>query len=106
MVILSLGLSSFLTGSATVDPCQVYGVIHVASEPDRVDFFVYEESTEAFADILIFEEENQLFADRSGVWFFSENRGLADYTIYFVESRGESHFSLYFTDSESFAGCN
>ena len=101
-----LGLSSFLIGPTAVDPCRVYGVIFVSPEPDRVDFFVYEESTEAFADILIFEEENQLFADRPGIWFFTENRGLSDFAIYFVSERRESHFSVYFTDSESFAGCN
>ncbi len=105
LVIPFIGLCSFLMGPTLMDPCRVYGVIYVAPEPERVDFYIYEETTEAFADILIFEEENQLFADRSGIWFFTEKRSLADFTVYFVEERRDSHFSVYFTESDTFAGC-
>jgi len=98
-------LSSFLKPEG-IDPCKIYGSIYIADNPDRVDFFIYEESSEIFADLVIYEEENLLFADRQGIWHFTENRGQADFSIFFVDDPSRAHFSVFFTDVLSFAGCN
>ena len=87
------------------DVCRIFGGIYIEQDKSRAQFYVFEEETEGFADLLVFEEENRLFADQSGVWYFTEERGLADFTIWFTESRSAADFSVYFTDVVSFAGC-
>ena len=87
------------------DVCRIFGAVYEEKDKSRAKYLVYEEETESFADVLIFEEENRLFADKSGIWYFVEERGMADFTVYFTDSRGNADFSVYFTDVVSFAGC-
>ncbi len=86
--------------------CEVYGTVYVEKERSRADYLVYQEKNEAFADLLIYKEANRAYADREGIWYFTDNRGMADFTVYYTKERGQAHFSLFFTDTESFAGCN
>jgi hypothetical protein len=86
--------------------CELRGSFFIEEYPERADFLVYEEESEAFADLLIFETDNSLFADRPGIWYFTDDRAFADFTIYFVESKNNANFTVYFTSFESFAGCN
>jgi len=103
---LLLVIVYFLLGAnLPVDPCRVFGVIYIDPYPDRVEFLVYQESSEAFADLLVYDEENRLFADQSGMWHITDNRALADHTIHLVDDSSPAHFSIYFTNVASFAGC-
>lgn len=86
--------------------CELRGSFYIEEYPERADFLVYEEDSEAFANLLVFETDNSLFADRPGIWYFTDDRAFADFTIYFVESKNNAHFTVYFTSFESFAGCN
>ncbi len=86
--------------------CELRGSFFIEEYPDRANFLVYEEDSEAFADLLVFETDNSLFADKPGIWYFTDDRAFADFTIYFVESKNNANFSVYFTSFESFAGCN
>jgi len=86
--------------------CELRGSFFIEEYPERADFLVYEEDSEAFADLLVFETDNSLFADRPGIWYFTDDRAFADFTIYFVESKNNANFTVYFTSFESFAGCN
>ncbi len=85
--------------------CRLQGSVYETPTKQGADFWVYEEESEAFADMLIFEEENKLYADQSGIWFFVDNIGLADFTIYFTKEKSEADFVVYFTESITFAGC-
>lgn len=86
--------------------CNLRGLVNIAKEKAQADFIVYEEESEAFADFLVFEEENRLYATEAGIWFFVENRGIADFSIYFTKSKGEADFVIAYTDSPTFAGCD
>ena len=86
--------------------CELRGTVYIEDNPNRANFFLYEEDSEAFADFLIFETDNALFATESGVWYFTDKRVFADFSVYFVESKGSADFTVYFTSFESFAGCN
>ena len=102
-------LSFFLINTAAKDYqqrfCSLRGSVFITKDRALADFVVYEDS-EAFADFLVFEEENKLYATEDGIWFFVENRGIADFSIYFTESKGQEHFSMAYTDSPTFAGCD
>ena len=89
-----------------LDICELRGTVYIEEDPDLANFFLYEEESEAFADFLIFETDNALFATEPGVWYFTDQRGFADFTVYFAESKGQADFTVYFTTFESFAGCN
>ncbi|MEQ8684124.1 MAG: DUF6150 family protein [Imperialibacter sp.] len=107
LALSSLSLSSVEKPVVAVDQdfCGVYGAIFVETDRRRADYIVFEEENEAFADMLIFKESSRVFADRQGIWYFTKNRGMADFTIYYVKEKGQQHFSVNFTDTESFAGC-
>ncbi|MCB0496330.1 MAG: hypothetical protein KDC79_09350 [Cyclobacteriaceae bacterium] len=86
--------------------CNLYGSFFKSPTKQGADYWVYvEKESDAFADMLIFEEENKLYADEPGVWFFVDNKGLADYSIFFTKDKSEADFTIYFTDSPTFAGC-
>jgi len=86
--------------------CSLRGSVYITTERSQADFVVFEESSQAFADFLVYEEENRLYATEEGVWFFVENRGIADFSIYLNESKGGSDFVIAYTDSPTFAGCD
>jgi hypothetical protein len=86
--------------------CELHGTVFIADDPELANFFIYEEDSEAFADFLIYETDNALFATDPGIWYFTEKKGFADFSVYFVESKGSADFTVYFTSFESFAGCN
>ena len=86
--------------------CSLRGSVYIATDRAQADFVVYEEDSEAFADFLVFEEENRLYATEEGVWFFVENRGIADFSIYLTQSKGTADFIIAYTDSPTFAGCD
>lgn len=103
-----LGFILFALGSGFAQSkpfCKLSGSIYKAPTKQGTDYWVYIEESEAFADMLIFEEENKLYADEPGVWFFVENKGLADYVIYFTKDKSEADFTIYYTDTPTFAGC-
>jgi len=89
-----------------VDICELHGTVFIEDDPDLANFYIYEEDSEAFADFLIFETDNALFATEPGVWYFTDEKGFADFSVYFVESKGHADFTIYYTSFESFAGCN
>lgn len=86
--------------------CSLRGSVYISKERSKADFTAYLEDSEAFADFLVFEEENRLYATEQGVWFFVENRGIADFSIYLTKVKGEADFVFAYTDSPTFAGCD
>jgi len=86
--------------------CSLRGAVFITTDRSLADFIVYEESSEAFADFLVYEEENRLYATDEGIWFFVENRGIADFNIFLNKEKGGSDFVFAFTDSPTFAGCD
>lgn len=99
-------LSFSFAGIAQDKPyCNLRGSIYETPTKQGADFWVFEEESEAFADMLVFEEENKLYATEPGIWYFVENKGLADFSIFFTKEKSEADFIVYFTDSTTFAGC-
>ena len=98
-------LASYSSFSQEKPYCKLQGSVFATETKQGSDFWVYEEESEAFADMLIFEEENKLYATEPGIWYFVDNIGLADFTIYFTKEKSEADFVVYFTDSITFAGC-
>jgi len=86
--------------------CTLRGSVYITSDRRLADFIVFEESSEAFADFLVYEEENRLYATEEGIWFFVDNRGIADFSIYLNKEKGGSDFVFAYTDSPTFAGCD
>lgn len=85
--------------------CSLRGSVFETPTKQGADFWVYEDESEAFADMLIFEEENKLYATEPGIWYFVDNKGLADFSIYFTTEKSEADFVVYFIESTTFAGC-
>lgn len=85
--------------------CDLKGAVFVITEQSQADYRVYEEKAEGLADMPVFKAPNLLFADRSGLWFFTQTRAQAAFTICFVKERAMADFSVYYLDNESFAGC-
>ncbi len=87
------------------DPCGIYGSVYIEEIKRRADYVIYEESSEAFADVNIFQEDNKLLADNGGIWYFTDKREFADFTVYFDDERSNVDFSIYYTDHVTYAGC-
>ena len=85
--------------------CDLKGSVYIVDDPRKANYKVYEEDSEAFADMLVFETDNSLYADKPGLWYFVNNIGFADFTIYLVSSKNNADFSVYYTSYESMAGC-
>ena len=101
-------LSFFVLNTSTETQqryCSLHGSVYITKDRALADFIVYKD-TEAFSDFLVYEEENRLYATEEGIWFFVENRGLADFSVYFTNSKSQAHFTMAFTDSPTFAGCD
>ncbi|GAB2949328.1 hypothetical protein GCM10027048_12990 [Hymenobacter coalescens] len=90
------------------DPCKLYGTIYLERDPRRRGFCsatVYVEQQEAFANLVVYEEANKLFADKPGLWYITEARDFADYTVLVTDNRSFADFGIYYTKVRSFAGC-
>jgi hypothetical protein len=87
------------------NPCEIYGVVYVQTVQSRANFLVYIEEDEYLANLRVFKETNKLLANQSGIWYFSDNEGFADFSIFFVTERSKADFIIYYTNSEFFAGC-
>ena len=106
-VFLLIGfLGSINLANAQIKYCDLHGSVFIETEKSRANFIVYVDESEAFADFLVFEEENRLYADTGGLWFFVENRGIANFSVYFTKEKSEAHFIIFFTDSTTFVGCD
>lgn len=91
-----------------IEPCKIFGAVYLETDPrQRSNCFatVYIEPEEAFADVLVFQENNRLFADAAGLWYPSENRAFADYSLFVTTDRNLAEFSIHYTKVRSFAGC-
>lgn len=88
------------------DPCSIFGVVYLEPVKKRADYIVYEEKTEAFADLRVFREENRLLADDTGLWYFTDKRDFADFTIFVQNQPSNADFTIYYTDVISYAGCD
>lgn len=93
---------------ASIEPCRIYGSVYLERDPRRRSYCfgtVYQEPEEGFADVLVFAEDNKLFADKAGLWYFTEARDFADYTLFVTDNRNLADFSFHYTKVRSFAGC-
>lgn len=88
------------------EPCKLYGTVYIESSKVNADYIVYEEESEAFANMLVFTQENRLFADAPGLWYITDDRTFADFTIYLTPKKNLAHFTIHYIENESFAGCN
>jgi len=104
--LLMVGNSPFVFSGQQVEFCKLFGAVYIEKSAVDADFRVYEEESEAFCDIKIFEVESRIYADREGLWYFTDTKEFADFTVFFEPKRGLADFSVYFIDVESFAGCN
>lgn len=113
-----LALAVFLLGGMTgsgnvdevlpkgqIDPCNLYGAVFVEQVESFADYKVFKEDDEVFSDLIVFREQAKSFADRNGLWFFTDVKGFADFTIAFTEVRGFADFSVHITEFKSLAGC-
>ncbi|GAB3828755.1 DUF6150 family protein [Hymenobacter jeollabukensis] len=90
------------------DPCKLYGAIYLERDPRRRGFCsatVYVEQQEAFANLVVFQEANKLFADKAGLWYITDARDFADFTVLVTDNRSFADFGIYYTKVRSFAGC-
>lgn len=90
------------------DPCKLYGSVYLERDPRRRGFCsatVFVEQQEAFASLVVFEEANKLFADKAGLWYITDARDFADFTVLVTDNRSFADFGIYYTKVRSFAGC-
>jgi hypothetical protein len=102
---LFLSLLFSLKAEAQNGWCQLKGAVFVDTNPARVQYRVFIEESESFADMLVFKASNTLFADKPGLWYFTDARAQAAFSILIVKERSQADFSIHFVDTESFAGC-
>jgi hypothetical protein len=89
-----------------INPCDIYGQIYEEKDRRRAQFLVYIETENEFrSNLVVFKEDNAAFADNKGLWYFTNNRGFADYAVHFVEDRSIADFVIYYTDKPHYAGC-
>ena len=89
-----------------INPCDIYGQIYEEKDRRRAQFLVYVETENEFrSNLVVFKESNLAFADNKGLWYFTTNRGFADYAVHFVEDRSIADFVIFYTDKPHYAGC-
>ena len=94
-----------LVNAQKMNVCNIYGTVHVTEDPEKADFVVFQEESEAFADLTVFREDNRLFADQSGLWFFTDAINFANFVIYYTDDKDLADFSVFWIETPSFAGC-
>jgi Family of unknown function (DUF6150) len=90
------------------DPCKLYGAVYLERDPRRRGFCsatVYVEQQEAFANLVVYQEANKLFADKAGLWYITDARDFADFTVLVTDNRSFADFGIFYTKVRSFAGC-
>lgn len=88
-----------------VDYCKLGGVVYVQTVQGFADYNVFVEDVEAFSQMLVYQETSPGFADAPGLWYFTEVRGFADFSIYITDVKAFADFSIHYTDFKSLAGC-
>lgn len=88
-----------------VDPCTLHGAVYIEEVEGFANYKVFVEDVEAFSDLMVFKEQARSFADRSGLWYLTDVRAFADFTVAFTDVKGFADFSIYFTEFKSLAGC-
>ena len=104
-----LPLAGYVPGDGMTrqsDPCNLYGSVFIETNKRRADYIIYQEKSEVFADLKVFKEDNKLLADDQGLWFFTENKDFADFTIYFETDPANVDFTIFYTDVAVYAGCD
>ncbi|KAA9331704.1 hypothetical protein F0P96_15320 [Hymenobacter busanensis] len=90
------------------DPCKIYGSIYLERDARRRGYCsatVFLEEQEAFASLVVYQETSKLFADKAGLWYITDARDFADYTVFVTDNRSLADFNIFYTKSRSFAGC-
>lgn len=93
---------------ASVDGCRIFGSVYLETDPRRQGRCfgtIYLEPETAFADVLVFQETNKLFADKAGLWYLTDARDFADYSLFVTTNRNLADFSIQYTKVRSYAGC-
>lgn len=91
-----------------VDPCKIYGSIYLERDPRRRGFCsatVFVEQNDGFANLVVYQEANKLFADKPGMWYITDARDFADYTVLVTDNRAFADFGIFYSKVRSFAGC-
>lgn len=95
-------------GVAARDYCKIYGSVYLEKDPkykNTASHSVFIEKEEAFANLIVFKEKNKLFADGTAIWYITPNKAFADHVLFVTDNRNLANFSVYFTEVRSFAAC-
>lgn len=88
-----------------VDICSLKGAVYVEEVESFAQYKVFVDDVESFADLVVFKEQAAAFADRPGLWYLTDVRAFADFTVAFTDVKGFADFSIYFTEFKTLAGC-
>jgi hypothetical protein len=87
------------------DHCELKGAVYIEKTAAFADYKVYVEPTEDFADMMVYKEEVVTFADEAGVWYFTEVREEASFSIHLEDNPDFADFSIFYTKFRADAGC-
>lgn len=102
---LAHGTETIASQPRNIDPCTLHGAVFIEEVEGFGQYKIFREDVEAFSDLLVFKEQARSFADRSGLWYITDIRAQADFTVAFTDVKGFADFSIYYTDFKSLAGC-
>jgi len=100
-----LAFFSVSVSAQRFNSCQVFGKIYVVTQKNLADAKVFVEESEGLSDVLVYQHTNRFYADKSGQWFFTNDKREANFWVYFEPVKGHADFSISYTETESFAGC-
>jgi hypothetical protein len=123
---VSLGSLSFVGSAATAKPTtakagvvkagkvpacilkgkRLQGQVYIEKSKYSATFKVYQASTKYSSDLSVFSTKYQYSANKCGIWYFTNSKYSADFSVYFVNSKYSADFSVYFTNSQYQVGPN
>jgi hypothetical protein len=104
--LLLLAVCLFGFSGQDEDYCNLQGAVFIEKTAAFADYRVFIEPTIEFADLRVYKEEVASFADEAGVWYFTEVKDEASFSIYLEDSPNFADFSLAYTRFRTDAGCH
>jgi len=82
------------------------GSVFIANSKYSANFSVFQGSSKYSTDLSVFSTNSKYSATTCGVWYFTNSKYNADFSVYFVNSKYNADFSVYFVNSKYNAGTN
>jgi len=85
---------------------RLFGKVYIEKSQYSATYKIFQASSKYSSDLSVYSTNSQYSANKCGLWYFTNSKYNADFSVYFTNSKYSADFSIFFSNSQYQVGPN